>query len=55
MTLYGLAVWTGLLCTLLVFAALPMGLFAAGSGHPGAIRDLRTTNIPAAEHTSQVQ
>jgi len=26
---------TGLLCTLLAFAALPMALFAAGSGHPG--------------------
>jgi hypothetical protein len=26
---------TGLLCTLLAFAALPVALFAAGSGHPG--------------------
>jgi hypothetical protein len=36
MTLNGLAVWTGLLCALLAFAALPMALFAAGSGHPGS-------------------
>jgi hypothetical protein len=35
MTLNGWAVRTGLLCTLLAFAALPMALFAAGSGHPG--------------------
>ena len=35
MTLNGFAVWTGLLCTLLAFAALPMALFAAGSGRPG--------------------
>jgi hypothetical protein len=27
--------WTRLLCALLAFAALPMALFAAGSGHPG--------------------
>ena len=34
-TLNRFAVWTGLLCGLLAFAALPMALFAAGSGHPG--------------------
>jgi hypothetical protein len=35
MTLNGLAVWTGLLRGLLAFAALPMALFAAGSGRLG--------------------
>jgi hypothetical protein len=34
MTLNGFAVSTGLPCTLLAFAVLPMALFAAGSGHP---------------------
>ncbi len=29
------AAWTGLLSTLLAFAALPMALFAVGSGHSG--------------------
>ena len=33
--LNGLAVWTGLLCALVGFAALALGLFAAGSGHLG--------------------
>ena len=33
--LNGLAVWTGLLCGLVGFAALALGLFAAGSGHLG--------------------
>jgi hypothetical protein len=33
--LNGLAAWTGLLCALVGFAALALGLFAAGSGHPG--------------------
>jgi hypothetical protein len=35
MMLNGLAAWTGLLCALLGFVALPLALFAAGSGHPG--------------------
>jgi hypothetical protein len=35
MMLNSLAVWTGLLCGLLGFVALPLALFAAGSGHPG--------------------
>jgi hypothetical protein len=33
--LNGLAAWTGLLCALVGFAALALGLVAAGSGHLG--------------------
>ncbi|BBY39143.1 hypothetical protein MMAN_32770 [Mycobacterium mantenii] len=35
MILNRFAAWTGLLSTLLAFAALPMALFAAGTGHSG--------------------
>jgi len=34
MTLKGVAACTGLLCALVAVVALPMGLFADGSGHP---------------------
>jgi hypothetical protein len=33
--LNGVAAWTGLLCALVGFAALALGLVAAGSGHLG--------------------
>lgn len=33
--LNSLAAWTGLICALVGFVALPVALFAAGSGHPG--------------------
>jgi hypothetical protein len=29
------AAWTGFACTLVIFTALPLTLFAAGSGHLG--------------------
>jgi hypothetical protein len=35
MMLNGLAAWTGLLSALVGFAALALGLVAAGSGHAG--------------------
>ncbi|OBH91308.1 hypothetical protein [Mycobacterium sp. E2733] len=35
MLLNRFAAWTGWLSTLLAFAALPMALFAAGTGHLG--------------------
>lgn len=35
MMLNRFAAWTDWLATLLAFAALPMALFAAGTGHPG--------------------
>ena len=35
MMLNGLAAWTGFLCALVGLVALPLALFAAGSGHPG--------------------
>ena len=35
MMLNRFAAWTGLLSTFLAFAALPMALFAAGTGHAG--------------------
>ena len=34
MTLKGVPACTGLLCALVAIVALPMGLFATGSGHP---------------------
>jgi hypothetical protein len=35
MMLNGVAAWTGFLCALVGLVALPLALFAAGSGHPG--------------------
>ena len=35
MMLNSLAAWAGLLCALVGFASLALGLFAAGSGHIG--------------------
>ena len=32
---HGLAAWTGFRCALVGLVALPLALFAAGSGHPG--------------------
>jgi len=34
MMLNGMAAWTGFLCALVGVVALPLALFAAGSGHP---------------------
>ena len=35
MMLNGLAAWIGFVCALVGLVALPLALFAAGSGHPG--------------------